>query len=428
MQQSLFIQSTDPSGHTRVIKLTQFPMRWGTKLDSPEHLRDPKIQAEAIQLSRREGEFVLRLHQEGLVAGIGDLKLHAFEIPMQVPIKIGDTELRFSLQNPKQHQAQTPAASTSWLTVSEAGLELLSTIKKSSLTRLSIYLSGETGTGKEVLARMIHEQSARSTGPFVALNCGALPLSLAESELFGHVKGAFTGAVRDRPGALLQAHSGTLFLDEVGDLPPEIQVQLLRFLESGEIRPVGGDRILHADVRVICATHKPLLKLVHEGKFRQDLYFRLASIPIEISPLRHRTEDIEFLAKKFAAENEKSLTVEAIHKLVLYAWPGNVRELRHSIERAAGIVGPFEQLIHAKDLDFLSTEHASGSESELTLPGVCNMKEMEKLMILRSLKLAKGNRTDAAKILGVARSTLFEMMKRHRIVGPKTATYWVEPS
>lgn len=424
MQQSLFVQATDPSGHTRVIKLTQFPIKWGTHLTQPDGLRDPKIECEGIQISRREEGFVLRMLQEGLAVGIGDLKMHALEIPMQVPLKIGDTELRFSLQNPKSAAAVT-ASPSSWLTVSEAGLELLSSLRKSSLTRLSIYLSGETGTGKEVLARMIHEQSQRSSGPFVALNCGALPLSLAESELFGHVKGSFTGAVRDRPGALLQAHSGTLFLDEVGDLPPEIQVQLLRFLESGEIRPVGGDRVLHADVRVVCATHKPLLKLVQEGKFRQDLYYRLASIPIEISPLRARAEDIEFLALRFAAENEKSLTPEAVHKLMVYSWPGNVRELRHSIERAAGIVGPFEPLIHAKDFEFLSAEQPESADNQMVLPGVYSIHEMEKLMILRSLKLAKGNRTDAAKILGVARSTLFEMMKRHRIVGPKTASYTV---
>lgn len=417
----LFVHVTDPSGHSRVIKLTQFPCRWGTRLGEADGLRDPKIEAEGMQIVAGEREYVLRVQQTGLSVEIGDLKLHALEVPMQVPLRIGDTEMRFLREAPRPPAAEAAARPGGWLTVSRSGQELLTTIQRSAQGRLSIYLTGETGTGKEVLARLIHEQSPRSSGAFVALNCGALPLSLAESELFGHVKGSFTGALRDRPGALLQAHGGTLFLDEVGDLPPEIQVQLLRFLESGEIRPVGGDRVLHADVRVVCATHKPLLRLVQEGKFRQDLYYRLASVPVEIPSLRSRPDDVEFLAVRYAREQEKTLTPEAIRRLRAYPWPGNVRELRHAIERAAGLAGPFEALVHARDLEFLQFDEKSPVEADEILPGVASIHEMEKLMILRALKLAGGNRTDAAKLLGVARSTLFEMMKRHRILGPKAA-------
>ena len=380
MQKNLFVQVNDPSGHTRVIKLTQFPHRWGTDLTLPDGLRDPKIESEGLDIIQGEKGYVLRICQASLSVSIGDLKLHALEIPMRIPLKIGDTELRFFEHHPKQSSSTDLPQAGSWLTVSQSGHALLSSLKKSSISRLSIYLCGETGTGKELLAKMVHENSSRSTGSFIALNCGALSLSLVESELFGHVKGAFTGAVRDRPGALLQAHGGTLFLDEVGDLPAEIQVKLLRFLESGEIRPVGGDRLLHADVRVVCATHKPLLKLVQEGNFRQDLYYRLASIPIEISPLRSRIDDIEFLAQKFASEHQKTLTEDALRKLMVYSWPGNVRELRHAVERAAGIVGPFESVVHARDFDFLIESQISDS-TPMTLPGVFNMKEMEKLMI-----------------------------------------------
>src|SRR6185437_7560722 len=184
----------------------------------------------------------------------------------------------------------------------------------------------ETGTGKEVIAQLLHAWSERVAGPFVPLHCGALALSLAESELFGHVKGAFTGASQHRPGALMQAHGGTLFLDEIGDLPLDIQVKLLRFLENGEIRPVGADRPSRVDVRLLCATHHPLWKLVEEGKFRRDLFYRLASITIEIPSLRSRPEDIELLARRFAQELGKTLSNRAILRLQAHAWPGNVRE------------------------------------------------------------------------------------------------------
>lgn len=428
---TLFVQILDPSGHRRSFKCTQFPLILGTQLQEKNQLRDPKLPAHALCLEARGSGFTLRA-LEDIGFKIGDLKLNSLEVPLLVPVQMGDTELIFSDAELKEGVIEFPKGEQAWYTESAKGVSLLSSIRKSSLTRLSIYLSGETGTGKEVIAKLIHLWSERSSGAFVPINCGALSMSLVESELFGHVKGAFTGAIRDRPGALLQAHGGTLFLDEVGDLPVELQMKLLRFLESGEIRPVGSDRTLHADVRLICATHKPLLKLVQEGKFRQDLYFRLASIPIEIPSLRSRPEDIRALALQFAREQNKNLTQEAVLRLQTHAWPGNVRELRHAVERASGLAGPFESVIHAKDFEFLITQNLFESADENSeyaaisaLPGVCSLKEMEKILILRALKLANGNRTDAAKILGIARSTLFEMMKRHQIVGPKSTDYWL---
>ncbi len=421
----LYLSVLDPSGHRRNGKIGAFPAKVGTRLDEKHSLRDPRLQEDAIQIERRPEGWTLKVLQDGLVAQVGDLRLQSFEIPMHVPVRLGDTEIIFSEIERKIELIEFPSGEKEWHTESEKGLDLLRMLKRASQSKLSIYLSGETGTGKEMLARLAHVWSDRAAGPFIPINCGALPVSLAESELFGHVKGSFTGAVRDRTGAFLQAHNGTLFLDEVGDLPPEIQVKLLRFLESGEIRPVGSDRTLHADARIVCATHKPLAKLVQDGKFRQDLYYRLASVPVEIPSLRARPEDIKALAVRFAREHEKVLTPEAILKLQANSWPGNVRELRHAVERAAGVAGPFEKVIHAKDFDFLSEENSSFFE-ESVLPGVCNLKEMEKVMILRALKIAMGNRTDAAKYLGIARSTLFEMMKRHKIVGPRSTEYWME--
>jgi transcriptional regulator with GAF, ATPase, and Fis domain len=423
---TLYAQIRDPGGHRRALKWNVFPLVLGTQLTEKNQLRDPRVPPGAIRIEPGPvSGFQLTVLDPQFSISIGDLKLRAFDLPLHVPMKLGDTELTFMEAGTKTSGVSFPSPECAWHTVSGSGLDLLQDVRKAALTRLSIYLDGETGTGKELLAKLIHLWSERAGGAFVPINCGAVALSLAESELFGHVKGAFTGAVKDRPGALLQAHGGTLFLDEVGDLPPELQVKLLRFLESGEIRPVGSDRVLHADVRVICATHKPLHALVEEGRFRQDLFFRLASIPIEIPSLRTRPEDIRELAHRFASEFGKSLTVEAVVKLQVCPWPGNVRELRHAIERAAGATGPFESVIHAKDFGFLTEGLARGARQEREAQGITTIREMEKVLILRALRLSNGNRTDAAKILGVARSTLFEMMKRHEIVGPRSNDYWL---
>jgi transcriptional regulator with GAF, ATPase, and Fis domain len=423
---TLYAQIRDPGGHRRALKWSVFPVVLGTQLTDRAQLRDPRVPPNAVCIEPGPvSGFRLTVLEPGFSVLIGDLRLQAFDLPLHVPLRLGDTEITFMEAEVRALPVKFPSNESAWHTVSDSGLDLLQGLRKSALTRLSIYLNGETGTGKEVLARLVHLWSERASGAFVPINCGAVALSLAESELFGHVKGAFTGAVKDRPGALLQAHGGTLFLDEVGDLPPELQVKLLRFLESGEIRPVGSDRILYADVRVVCATHKPLHSLVSDGKFRQDLYFRLASIPVEIPPLRARPEDIRELSLRFAEEFGKSLTREAIVRLQMSPWPGNVRELRHAIERAAGASGPFEAVIHAKDFQFLSEGMARGARQEQGAPGITTIHEMEKVMILRALRLSNGNRTDAAKILGIARSTLFEMMKRHEIVGPRSNDYWL---
>lgn len=421
---TLYARIYDPNGQVRRFRIDQFPVVLGTQLDQKMGFRDPQIQEHAIQIEKREKSFVIRVLQEGLMVSVGDLKFQSLELPLGVGLKIADTSISF-LDKPFQEGLDFAQVDQAWYTESESGMKLLHSLKKASESRLSIYLSGETGTGKEVLAHSAHQWSERASSTFVAINCGALSISLAESELFGHLKGSFTGAVRDRPGALLQAHGGTLFLDEVGDLPAELQVKLLRFLENGEIRAVGSDRVMIADVRIICATHKPLSKLVQEGKFRQDLFYRLASIPIEIPNLRSRPEDIEALASKFAHEHEKTLTPEALMRLKATSWPGNVRELRHAVERACGLAGKSETVVHAHDFDFLIDQAANALEfAEMEFGSVLSLKEMERAMILRALKVTKGNRAQTSKLLGVARSTLFEMMRRHRIIGQKSHAYW----
>jgi DNA-binding NtrC family response regulator len=196
----------------------------------------------------------------------------------------------------------------------------------------------------------------------------------------------------------------------------DIQVKLLRFLENGEIRPVGADRTSKVDVRLICATHHPLLKLVNEGKFRRDLYYRLASITIQIPTLRSRPEDISLLARQFGQELDRSISPDAILRLQAYSWHGNVRELRHAIERATGIAGTFSPVLNEDAFEFLLNPENLSENPELELgQATLTLKEMEKAMLLKALRLSQGNRAKAARILGVARSTLFEMLKRHRI-------------
>ncbi|MBU6152838.1 MAG: sigma-54 dependent transcriptional regulator [Bdellovibrionales bacterium] len=427
----LFVQIRDPDGHRRTLKWRSYPIELGTDPADRNQLRDPKLKAGVLRIERHpvRGPIMIALDPE-LLIGLGDYRVQSLELPFFVPIKVGDTELIFTETEVRTKVRETAPGERTWYTESEKGRQMLEAVRKASRTKLSVYLSGETGTGKEVLGRWTHLWSERASGPFVPINCGAVAVSVAESELFGHVKGAFTGAVKDRPGALLQAHGGTLFLDEVGDLPLELQVKLLRFLESGEIRPLGSDRVLHADVRIVCATHKPLKALVQEGKFRQDLYFRLASIPIEIPSLRSRPEDVGALAVRFAEEFGKTLTREAIYRLQVNPWPGNVRELRHAIERACGSVGPEQGVVHASDFDFMNETEESAiagaiqASATVQAPGICTLDQMEKFMILRALRVVNGRRSEAARLLGIARSTLFVRMKYHGINGPRAEEAW----
>ncbi len=421
-----------PSGETRTL-----PLKGSSTLGRSEEcsivLKDPTIPQEAAVLWAASepqcfGEtdpspFWIRMNEESpekCNLTLGDLRIREAHVPAQIPFQLGETLFSIEPTEPQTYLPEQPSGIRHWKTTSEEGARVLWMAQKTANTPLSIYLAGETGTGKEVLAHLIHNWSARASGPFIPINCGALTLSLAESELFGHVKGAFTGAFTHRPGALMQAHNGTLFLDEVADLSLDIQVKLLRFLENGEIRPVGADRSTRADVRLLCATHQPLKKLVEEGKFRRDLYYRIASVTLEIPPLRTRPKDIELLAREFGAELDRTLSPRALHRLQAHAWPGNVRELRHAIERASGLAGPFCKLLQEDAFEFLLSSDALTHTPELELGSAAlTLCEMERVLILKALKICEGNRRKAAKVLGVARSTLFVMLKRHQIQGPR---------
>ncbi len=281
----------------------------------------------------------------------------------------------------------------------------------------TVLVTGETGTGKELVARALHDHGPRAAGPFVSVNCAAIPAELLESELFGHVPGAFTGAVKAQAGRFREAQGGTLLLDEIGDMDAAMQAKILRVLQERVVTPVGG-RPEAVDVRVVAATHRDLLQMVDAGGFRADLYYRLHVIPIALPPLRERVSDIVPLARHFlrfaSPKAPKQLSAEAAAVLEGCRWPGNVRELRNATERAAALArGPS---IDASDLDFLRQSDdadAAGAPAgtDLTLPEA--VAELERAMIRRALAEGQGSRAEAARRLGINRQLLYDKMKRY---------------
>ena len=283
----------------------------------------------------------------------------------------------------------------------------------------TVLLRGESGVGKELVARGIHDQSARARGPFVTVNCAALPRDLLESELFGHEKGAFTGAIGRHLGRFEQARGGTLFLDELGDLPLSVQVTLLRVLQEREFRRVGGTETVQVDARVVAATHVDLEKRIDEGAFRADLYYRLNVFPIRVPPLRERITDILLLADHFvgqyaraAQKSVRRISTPAIDMLLAYHWPGNVRELANCIERAVLITD--DDVIHSQHLPpTLQTAEASGTSQRGTLKTIVETVERE--AIVEALKATRGNRAKAARQLGVSERIMGLRVRHYKI-------------
>ena len=292
--------------------------------------------------------------------------------------------------------------------------DIFETMSRVMETDATVLVEGESGTGKELVARAIHYKGDRSDKPFVALFCGSLPDNLLESELFGHKKGSFTGATTDKQGLFEAADGGTIFLDEVGDLSPHLQTALLRVLQQGEIKRIGENKVRHVDVRVISATNKRLLTLIEEGEFREDLYYRLNTISIEIPPLRYRRSDIPLLAHhfldKFAVKKRshiKGLVPEALDALQSYAWPGNVRELENTIERA--VVFARGEYIRVEDLRLPDDQQVDPFE-----PGI-SLKESERRLVLQTLRDNGDNISATARVLGVSRRWLHYKLKEWEI-------------
>lgn len=304
---------------------------------------------------------------------------------------------------------------------SAAMSRLLQTVAQVAPSEATVLISGESGTGKELIAGAIHFNSQRKQGPFVKINCAAVTETLLESEFFGHEKGSFTGADRRKEGRFLQAHGGSIFLDEVSEMSPSMQVKLLRVLQEKEITRVGGEKVIPVDVRVISATNQSLLYMIKKRTFREDLYYRLNVVRLEIPPLRGRREDIPLLAQRFLKEfitkNRKEIkgfTSQAMDFLVRYDWPGNVRELMNAIERS--VVLARSEYLDAEDLSVIRDSSQMISDS---LPGVDDvgkdvpLDQVEKATILRTLESAGGNKSEAARRLGITRKTLHKKLKKY---------------
>ena len=291
-------------------------------------------------------------------------------------------------------------------------LRICRTIEKVASTNASVMLLGESGTGKEVLARGLHQQSNRK-GNFVAINCAAIPENLLESELFGYEKGAFTGAAKTTPGKIETAHGGTLMLDEIGDMPMPLQAKLLRFLQERVVERVGGRQGIPVDVRVVCATHQNLAQCIKEGRFREDLYYRLAEIVVEIPPLRARVGDAALLAhsfvRRFGGEHGRSLALadDALRAIESYSWPGNIRELENRIKRAT-IMADGNQIT----ADDVGLAGADGTEDDRSLDLRLTREAAEQRAVLAALARADGTVAKAADLLGVSRPTLYDLMHR----------------
>ncbi|MGI8565388.1 MAG: sigma-54-dependent transcriptional regulator [Pyrinomonadaceae bacterium] len=304
---------------------------------------------------------------------------------------------------------------------SEALHSVFRLVEKVATTNTNILIQGESGTGKELIARAIHHNSPRAARPFVAINCGALPETLLEAELFGHMKGAFTGAVASRPGLLRSAEGGTVFLDEVGEVSLAMQVRLLRAVQEHEVTPVGSSAPIRFDARIICATNRDLEKEVAEGRFREDLFYRLNVIEVHLPPLRERREDIPLLARHFITRtareqtgNEKPIETAAMSALINYAWPGNIRELQNAVERAYTLSGD------TIDLDSLPPRVRDAASHTLTMRDPDGLRptleEVERRHIFETLASVNQDKTRAANILGIDLSTLYRKLKRYDAV------------
>ena len=340
---------------------------------------------------------------------------------------------RRSLQNGEDESAsdgnESPAQLGKIVGKSPAMLEVYKLVARVASTKSTVLILGESGTGKELIARAIHEHSPRANHPFITVDCGALTETLLESELFGHVRGSFTGAITDKKSVFEEAQGGTCFLDEIGGITPNLQARLLRVLQEHEIRRVGGKEWIPVDVRVLAATNQDLAQAVANGSFRQDLYYRLDVVTVRLPPLRQRREDIPLLARHFLSHYSKesgkpisAISTKAMELLCSYLWPGNIRELEHAIEQTVAL--SYQSMLTPEDLpsEIREPQNRPGGalpalEGQFSFPDVPSLEEVKKRYVHHVLRLAEGNVSAAARILNVDRRSLYRMLARYNL-GP----------
>jgi DNA-binding NtrC family response regulator len=384
---------------------------------------------ERIVAARPDVPVVVITAHGTLDSAVGAIRAGAYDFVTK-PIKL--TPFQLVIERAARHrelagevrrlrESAAPQQLAGILGDSTAMREVLSLVARVATTDSTVLIAGESGTGKELIARAIHQRSRRASGPFVAINCSAVPESLFESELFGHTKGAFTDAKSARSGLFLQASGGTLFLDEIGETPLAVQAKLLRVLQERTVRPVGGDHEIPFDVRVVAATNRDLEAAVEEGRFRQDLLWRVQVVRVELPPLKARGNDVLMLAQaalerfaRAAGKRVVGISPAAAQKLLGYSWPGNVRELHNAIERAVALTR-YEELtvddLPERVRDYHSSQFiVAGEDPELLPP----MEEVERRYVLRVLDSVHGNKALAARILGFDRKTLYRKLESYQ--------------
>jgi len=334
----------------------------------------------------------------------------------RVRLRVENRQLRRQLDAPRRFPAI--------IGQSKKMLELFELVGAVAGSDANILVLGENGTGKELIANAVHAHSARAEGPFVKINCAALPKELIESELFGHRRGAFTGAFTDKAGLLAMADGGSLLLDEIGEMPSYLQAKLLRVLQEREFRPIGSDRSVRVDFRLICATNVDVESALREGRLREDLYFRINTITVRVPSLRERLEDLAPLCQHFLAlyntrhgRTLRGVGPPAYQRLMQHRWPGNIRELENVIER--GVLVARGQDLHLEDLpDSVVASSGGGRVSPDLLPATATLAEIERMAILQALQRTNWNKQEAALQLGLYRPTLYSKMKKHGITSP----------
>jgi len=356
--------------------------------------------------------------------------LDARELMLQIEKALENSRLNYEVQR-LQGLLEEKYAFPNIVAKSESMKRVLDVVSKIAKTESTVYLHGESGTGKEVIAKAIHFASLRRDKPFVAINCAAVPESLLESELFGHEKGSFTGAFKSTKGLFSQANGGTIFLDEIGDMPMSIQAKLLRVLQERQFYPVGTEKPVDVDVRIVVATNKDLEKQVEKGAFRQDLFFRLHVIPIHLPPLRERKEDIPHLVDRFLKQlsqqmkkNVKGLAPEAMRKFMMHDWPGNVRELENTLEYAVAMsrddMITEDLVLNRRDAAARSPSERAAGDLEISVKGPLTTYkeakyEFERTYLIQLLQTCAGKASEAAKVAGKCRTDFYDLLRKHEI-------------